>query len=73
MFLGLLVTIARVVLAVARSKFRQCQYSLTQFTDMLFCYCYKCFSNILINHYIVCEKAFIFKHHVPLLWVGPSE
>ena len=30
---------------------------LTQFTDMLFCYCYKCFFNIglLINHYIVCE------------------
>ena len=71
--LGLLVTIVCVVLAVARSKFRQRQYFLTQFTDMLFCYCYKCFFNILINHYIVCEQAFIFKHHVPLLWVGPSE
>ena len=52
--LGLLVTIARFVLAVARSKFRQRQYFLTQFTDMLFCYCYKCFFNILIL-YIVCE------------------
>ena len=41
--LGLLVTIVRVVLAVARSRFRQRQYYLTQFTDMLFCYCYKCF------------------------------
>ena len=44
----------RVVLAVARSKFRQRQHFLTQFTDMLFYYCYKCFYNILINHYIVC-------------------
>ena len=28
---------------------------LTQFIDMLFYYCYKCFFNMLINHYIVCE------------------
>ncbi len=40
---------ARVVLAVVRSKFRQRQYFLTQFTDMLFCYCYKCFFNILLT------------------------
>ena len=44
-----------VVLAVARSKFQHSQYFLTRFTDMLFYYCYKCFFNILINHYIVCE------------------
>ena len=49
------VIVRRVVLAVARSKFRQRQYCLAQFTDMLFYYCYKCFFNILINHYIVCE------------------
>ena len=53
--LGVLVTIVEVVLAVARSKFSQRQYFLTQLTDLLFCYCYKCFFNILINHYIVCE------------------
>ena len=34
----------RIVLADARSKFRQRQHFLTQFTDMLFYSCYKCFS-----------------------------
>ena len=41
--LGLPVSIVPFVLAVARSKLGQRQYFLTQFTDMLFCYCYKCF------------------------------
>ena len=53
-----------VVLEVARSKFRQRQYSFNIVYSCCFITVTKAFFNILINHYSVCEYPFILKHLV---------